>query len=374
LEKSITSPQLPEGVPPLTQYYFYLTAGCNLACQHCWLSPSYQKDGGTGGHLEYQLFELALDEAIPLGLNSVKLTGGEPLLHPDFIPIVDLLKEKELGLTIETNGTLVTAEIARHLRQHSTLGHISVSVDGDNADTHDRFRSVSGSFERAVDGIKYLVAEGYRPQVIMSLHHNNVDEIAGLVSSAQEWGAGSVKFNLVQPAGRGEGLIQRGQVLDINRLVALGKWVENDLQQGVSIPLHYSWPRVFHSLDYLLNRSDGSCSIHNILGVLANGTLAMCGIGMEVPDLVYGQLGVDRVADVWANNPVLTQLRQDIPANLEGVCGACLFKNQCLGSCVANNYLLSGHLTAPYWFCQQALDAGLLPLSRTRAGAPAQTL
>lgn len=357
---------LPEGVPPLTQYYFYLTAGCNLACQHCWLSPSYQKDGATGGHLDFDLFELALDEAIPLGLRSVKLTGGEPLLHPDFIRIVDLLKARELGLTIETNGTLVTAEIAQHLRHHSTLNHISVSIDGANPATHDAFRSVPGSFARAVAGVRHLAAAGLRPQVIMSLHNHNVDEITDLVAAAQDWGAGSVKFNLVQPAGRGEGMIQRGQVLDIKRMFALGKWVENELQQGVSIPLHYSWPIIFHSLDYLLNRNSARCSIHNILGVLANGALAMCGIGMEVPDLVYGQLGMDRVADVWAHNPLLAQLRLEIPANLEGVCGACLFKHQCLGSCVANNYLLSGRLTAPFWFCHQAYQAGLLPRQRIR--------
>jgi len=40
-----------------------------------------------------------------LGLQSVKLTGGEPLLHPDFLNMVDLVKEMNLGLTIETNAT-----------------------------------------------------------------------------------------------------------------------------------------------------------------------------------------------------------------------------------------------------------------------------
>lgn len=59
------------------------------------------------------------------------------MLHPDFIYIVDLIKEKELGLTIETNGTLVTESIAYYLKEKSTLGHISVSLDGATAATHD---------------------------------------------------------------------------------------------------------------------------------------------------------------------------------------------------------------------------------------------
>src|SRR5215471_13831294 len=63
-------------VPPLRTFYLYLTAGCNLACRHCWISPRYQANGGTGGHLDLTLLERAIVEAKPLGLQSVKLTGG----------------------------------------------------------------------------------------------------------------------------------------------------------------------------------------------------------------------------------------------------------------------------------------------------------
>jgi SynChlorMet cassette radical SAM/SPASM protein ScmF len=342
-----------------------MTAGCNLACQHCWLSPVYQPKDITGGHLEFELFKLALEEGIPLGLQNVKLTGGEPLLHPDFLRMVDLLKEKNLGLTIETNGTLMTPEIAIHLKEKSTLGHISISIDGAKPETHNAFRGVPGSYEKAMVGVKALVEVGYRPQVIMSLHSGNTGEIEELVHLAESWGTGSVKFNLIQPSGRGETMTERGQVLDIRRLVELGKWLEHDLQKRVSIPLFYSWPMIFHSLDRLLKHGSDSCGIFNILGILANGSLAMCGIGMEIPELTYGQLGKDRVLDVWRDNQVLQDLRRDLPGKLEGVCGECLFKNQCLGSCVAENYHQTQRLTAPFWFCQQALGADLFPVNRS---------
>ena len=63
--------QLPEGVPPLRQYYVYMTGGCNLACRHCWINPTYQAHGGTGGHLDYDLFALAIEEGLPLGLGFI---------------------------------------------------------------------------------------------------------------------------------------------------------------------------------------------------------------------------------------------------------------------------------------------------------------
>lgn len=356
---------LPEGVPSLNQYYVYMTAGCNLACQHCWLSPVYQPKGTTGGHLDYELFRIALEEGIPLGLQSVKLTGGEPLLHPEFLRFVDLIKEKNLGLTIETNATLMTPEIARHFREKSSLGHISVSIDGCTAGSHDAFRGVPGSFEKAVAGIHMLVEVGYQPQVIMSLHDGNVGEIEKLVCLAEEWGAGSVKFNLIQPTGRGEQMSDRGQVLDIYKLIEIGKWLEHDLQKRVKIPLFYSWPMIFHSLDRLMKHGNDSCGIFGILGILANGSLAMCGIGMEIPELTYGKLGQDSVADIWKDNQVLKDLRSELPGKLEGACAECIFKWQCLGSCIAENYHQSRRLTAAFWFCQQALEAGLLPIQRT---------
>jgi SynChlorMet cassette radical SAM/SPASM protein ScmF len=356
---------LPEGIPSLNQYYIYMTAGCNLACQHCWLSPVFQTKWSTGGHLEYELFKLALEEGIPLGLNSVKLTGGEPLLHPDFLRFVSLVKDMNLGLTIETNATLMTSEIAWYLRENSTLGHISVSIDGCTAGSHDSFRGVPGSFDKAVAGIRMLAEVGYQPQVIMSLHAGNVEEIEKLVCLAEEWGAGSVKFNLIQPTGRGEQMTGRGQVLDIARLLEIGNWVEHNLQKRMKIPLFYSWPMIFYSLDRLMKHGNDSCGIHGILGILSNGSLAMCGIGMEIPELTYGKLGQDKVADVWKDNQVLKELRRDLPDKLEGACAECLFKHQCLGSCVAENYHQSRRLTAPFWFCQQALEAGLLPIQRT---------
>jgi radical SAM protein with 4Fe4S-binding SPASM domain len=90
----------------------------------------------------------------------------------------------------------------------------------------------------------------------------------------------------------------------------------------------------------------------------------MCGIGVNVPELVYGQIGQDRIRDVWINNPELVKLRQDLPEKLEGVCSTCFFKEICLGNCVAENYFMYGRLTAPTWFCQKAAEMGLFPLTR----------
>ena len=355
---------LPDGCPPLTSYYVYLTGGCNLACRHCWLSPTFEPGGDTGGHLPYEAFALAIEQGLPLGLEHVKLTGGEPLLHPDLLRMVDLLREKEVGLTIETNGTLLTRSLARYLKDKSTLHFISLSLDGATPESHDAFRGVKGSFDKTCQAIGYLVQVGYRPQVIMSLHQDNMGEIEPLVKLAEKLGAGSVKFSPVRPTGRGELMAQREQLLDIRRLIEMGRWVESELQKRTRLRLFFSWPLAFYGLQRLLALDDYSCNVRNILGILPARHLALCGIGVQVPELCYGQLGEDLVADVWMSHPALIGLRQSVPADLEGICGRCIFRQRCLGMCVAENYHAARRLTAPYWFCHEADKAGLFPRSR----------
>jgi SynChlorMet cassette radical SAM/SPASM protein ScmF len=357
--------QLPENVPPLNTYYIYLTGGCNLACSHCYLAPAYQPNGGTGGHLDYELFKNAIKEGIPLGLMGVKLTGGEPLLHPDFVRIVDFLKEKNIELTIETNGTLLTRDLAKHFKDRNALRFISVSLDGARSNTHDNFRGVKGSHERACQGIRNLVECGYHPQVIMSPYADNVQEIESLVLLAERLGASSVKFNPVQPTGRGDAMKRRGLLIDIQQLIQIGNWIEKDLQKKIGIPLIFGWPMAFRSINRLLG-PDGKCNIFNILGILSSGHLAMCGIGAQESDLCYGKLGQDSIYDIWVRNEKILELRKKLPFELGGVCNNCVFKVNCMGYCVAGNYSASKSLLTAYWFCQGAFEQGLFPKSRLR--------
>ena len=101
--------------PPLALLYCYLTEGCNLACRHCWLAPRLDTTGDRHASLPVELFETAIREAKPLGLSGVKLTGGEPLLHPNIVGLLEIVRREELGLTIETNGLLCTRKIAAEI-------------------------------------------------------------------------------------------------------------------------------------------------------------------------------------------------------------------------------------------------------------------
>ena len=346
----------------LTQLYLYLTEGCNLACRHCWLAPKYDATGIKYPVLDVAIVRKIFKEALPLGLEAVKLTGGEPLLHPEIETILEIIKEENLRLTIETNGLLCTKELASKIAGHEKA-FVSVSMDGATAETHEWVRGVKGSFIAACNAVGYLAEAGLRPQIIFSLMRHNVSQLSGIIALGEQLGAKFIKFNIIQPTARGEKLHEQDETLSLPELINLGKRVEFELQKTTDIHLYYDYPVAFRPLSRL-HKNWGICGIKNILGVLANGKYALCGIGEQIPELIFGDAAKDSLEKIWTEHPVLLKIREDIPLKMKGICSRCLLKSKCLGSCVAQNYYRSKDLTAPFWFCEKAEEEGLFPATR----------
>jgi SynChlorMet cassette radical SAM/SPASM protein ScmF len=284
-------------------------------------------------------------------------------MHPQIKTFLEIAGREELDLNIETNGIVCTPELAAEIAE---LHHpfVSVSLDGGNAATHDWVRGIQGSFELAVRGICNLAEVGIRPQVVMSIMRCNADQLEALVRLAETLGASSVRFNIVQPTGRGEMIHEGTNGLEIAELIALGRLVEHELAARTDLALHFGHPLAFRSLSRIASGDRNVCGILGILGVIPSGHYALCGIAEHRSELVFGKAGHDPLERVWQQNPILNRLREALPGRLAGVCGNCLMKHQCLGSCIAQNYYRSGDLLAPFWFCQQADAQGMFPKSR----------
>lgn len=364
---------LPEGVPPLTTFYLYLTSGCNLRCRHCWIVPRFvDGEPSPGEVLSPNLLRSAVEQARPLGLSQAKLTGGEPMLHPQFVEIVDLLTAEGIRTHMETNGTLIDAALARHLREETSLWFISVSIDGPTAELHDPFRGVEGSFDAAVRGFRHLVETGYQPQLIMSAHRGNVGYVEDVVDLAVELGAGSVKFNPVTRSGRGVAMHERDEALDVTEILELAHFIRGELQERTPIRLILSTPPALYSVGELVEWGpDQECHVRHILGVLGSGDTALCGIGQTVPELCFGNLEETGVREVWLHHPMLLRLREDLDGEYPSLCGRCIHAHRCLTHCVAQNYVDSGRLVTPHTLCAAAYERGLFPVSRLRDGEAA---
>jgi SynChlorMet cassette radical SAM/SPASM protein ScmF len=353
-----------ESLPALQQIYFYLTEGCNCACRHCWLAPKLDPTAAKTAVLPLETFEAVIAEAKPLGLDAIKLTGGEPLMHPQILDLLRVVEREELRLSIETNAMCCTPAIAQAIARCNGP-FVAVSVDGADADTHDYVRNLPGSYARTLSGIDALKAAGIAPQIIMSVMRCNADQIDDLVHWAEATGADSVKFNIVQPTARGRTLSSSADGLEVEEYLEIGRYVELDLAQRVGLRLHYSYPMAFRPLSRLAEDGGcGTCGIKGLIGVIATGHYALCGIGQHTPELVFGLAGQDALETVWSQNEVLQHIRHQLPERLQGICSQCVMRHRCLGSCVAQNYYRSRSLFAPFWFCELAEQQGLFPDSR----------
>ena len=274
-------------------------------------------------------------------------------------------------MTLETNGILLTLELARLIARCKNP-FVSVSIDSPDAKIHDVFRGVPGSFEKAKIGIKNRVSVGLKPQIIMTLMRTNKNQLEEIIKLAESLGAGSVKFNIVQPIARGEAMHKGKETLDIRELVELGRYVDDELSRKTSLKLFYDHPLAFRRLSRIFgtnNSGCGVCGVLGILGVLADGSYALCGIGETVKELVFGHIVQDSLSDVWNGTPILKELREGLPNRLEGICGDCLMKHRCLGSFIAQNYYRGKDLWQPFWYCAAAYNEGFFPETRLAKSA-----
>jgi SynChlorMet cassette radical SAM/SPASM protein ScmF len=372
-EKNERKIPVPECGYFLGTIYFYLTEGCNLKCRHCWINPPFESEKGAKNFpfVDFELFKDICRQGKELGMHSVKLTGGEPLIHPDIEKIIDYINEEKLGLTIETNGVELTPSIVEKFLANKRH-FLSISLDGVDAETHEWVRGVPGCFEAALNGARLMVRSGYRPQLIMSVMGHNRHQMESMVRLAEKEGCGSVKFNLVTPTERGEKMYNDGQTLSMKELIETGEWVERKLIPNSKIRVVYSHPSAFQPLGRVFSGKMGRCGIFSILGVLGSGKYALCGIGESVPELVFGDAVKDKLADIWNNNQVLNDIRKGLPKDLKGICMDCLDRKSCLASCIAMNYYRYRDLFAPHWYCEEAHKAKLFPASRIKPGSSSE--
>lgn len=294
-------------------------------------------------------------------------------MHPDIDRLLDRLESLELMVEIETPGwglTPLRAARMAHMQHCSVL----VGMHGANAATHDAIQQTPGAFDAALQAIKLLSTAGLAPQIVTSVMRSNISQLPAIIHLVESLGAASLRIVMVnnrlghQPNASEKAhspLKERQEGLAIEELIALGRRVERDLSQTTRLQLVFDQPPVFRGLHSNSRMSGpGHCNILKSLSVLPGGEYGLCGSAELIPALTFGQVGEVPLAQIWNDNPTLHALRHGMPDRLEGVCGHCVMKAACLGNCAVENYLSTGTLWGPYWFCDAAAHSGLFPAGR----------
>lgn len=151
---------------------------CNLECRHCFISCS--PHNRAFDFLDLDTVRRTLAESVRLGVKEYYFTGGEPFLNPDMTAILELTLRYGPA-TVLTNGTVFKEEWLERLAQAESASPYSlefrVSIDGFSAETNDPIRG-TGTFDRALHGLRRLLAHGFLPIVTVARTRDDDDEEA----------------------------------------------------------------------------------------------------------------------------------------------------------------------------------------------------
>jgi len=165
-------------------------------------------------YLPFEWIEQALRVAPELGIGSLFLTGGEPLLYPRFADVARVAREVDgLSTTVCTNAMLIRSREADLFADFGFDVH--VSIDGEST-YHDSFRAVEGAFRGAARGVELLVEAGVPVTIVTTISQDNFDQFGKIIKWVTESGATRL---LVQPLlDLGRGSLIRDQQLTSEQL------------------------------------------------------------------------------------------------------------------------------------------------------------
>jgi MoaA/NifB/PqqE/SkfB family radical SAM enzyme len=172
---------MPDVLPLVT---LYLSERCNSRCVTC----DYWRNGVKDA--TFDSVRRMLPSLEQLRTRTVLLSGGEPLLNPEWPEIAELLKNQGLALWLLTSGL----SLAKHAARAAELfDSITVSLDGARASTYAAIRGVD-AFDKVCEGIRAVAAAGTPTSVRVTLQRANYRELVELVALARELGATQASF------------------------------------------------------------------------------------------------------------------------------------------------------------------------------------
>ena len=199
-----------EGMGPVVVWNS--TRTCNLKCRHCYMSSDAKKYDNELTTEEAKQF---IDDLAEFNVPVLLFSGGEPLIRPDFFELADYAAKKGVRPTLSTNGTLITPEVARKIKEIG-VGYVGISLDG-LREVNDKFRGKDGAFEAAMNGIKNCVAVDQRVGLRFTINHHNLQELEHIFDFIEEENINRVCFYHLVYSGRGNQMMDEDVTAEESR-------------------------------------------------------------------------------------------------------------------------------------------------------------
>jgi len=321
---------------PLT-FNWTLSYRCNFSCSHCYSREEVAEELATTDVL--RIVDILAQKQVPF----INFGGGEPLIREDLFEIAAYAAARGLNVSMNSNGWLLNKAAALRLKA-SGFRSVGISIDSAEAELHDDFRNMPGSFVRGVAALDSLALVGVKTTMSSVISRINHRHFRDLLQLAREHGVAQVYLHNFKCSGRG---FKNREELDLSPAEWKAFYVEalKVKQETADLAISFDDPVIASLPGYDENPLVKGSSCGKLsLNLRPNGDITPCGF---IP-LVVGNILKDDFDRVWFDSPVLQAMRSK---EAKGKCSGCGAFENCLGGCTARAFATTGDFNEPDPHC-----------------------
>lgn len=316
------------------------TNACNMYCDHCY------RDAGCKAEEELSTEEAKtlLNQIAKAGFKIMIFSGGEPLMRPDIIELVEHAVSVGLRPVFGTNGTLITEEMAHRLKKAGTMG-MGISLDSLDKEKHNQFRKFPNAWEGAVQGMRNCKKAGLAFQIHTTVMDWNQHELEAITDFAVEEGAVAHHIFFLVPTGRGANIEEESL-----RAKAYEDVIERIMKKQQEVPIELKptcapqFMRIAAQMGMKMRFGRGCLAGTSYCIISPRGQVQPCAY-LNIP---LGDVRETPFDEIWKNNEVLNRLRT---LDYKGGCGTCEYKRACGGCRARAAYYHDGDYMAEEPWC-----------------------
>ncbi len=309
---------------------WHLSETCNLKCLHCYQEKHQPVQLKYEQLINiYRQYKELLKKLKMKG--HINITGGEPLCNPYLFKILDLIKKDSdlISFSILTNGTLITEEIAKKIKEYNPY-YVQVSLEGGKK-INDYIRG-NGTYKRIAQGIMNLRKQDIFTSISFTATKINYKEFPKVVRYAKKYKVNNVWSDRYISLGDSQDkdlMLNYDETREYLSIMNNERKKLGDKKKNITIISMYRALQFQMTGDFAYGCTAGD----TLLTVMENGDLVPC---RRMP-IVVGNLLKDNMDDLYKNNSVLKELRKN---KVPDECIKCEHSELCRGGLKCLTYAL----------------------------------
>jgi len=329
------------------------TQACDLACVHCRACAQPLR---SALELNTEEAKRLIDEVKALRAPVFVLTGGDPLKRPDIFELVEYASTNGVRISLTPSATPLLIREAIHRLKECGLARLAVSLDGPDAQVHDAFRRVPGSYNWTLSAVRWAREVGLPAQINTTITRHNLQYLDAMIALLRELDIVLWSVFFLVPTGR-------GSAIDLISAEEFEQVFEKLYETSRQVSFDIKSTEAQHYRRFLLQRrteekrNGNAQSMSPLLGIGTpdgigraprgindgKGFVFISHLGEVFPSgflpVSAGNVRRESLSELYRHSPLFMGLRDS--SNLKGKCGICEFREVCGGS-RARAYALTG--------------------------------